>query len=119
MSIWRSMVRVRQVSEGMFFCPTCNHSRRYIRKQASRFLVVLYIPMKEQQKISEFVKCQGCRRIFDLSVLEPERQNMFRLVDSTRQELLNGVTPLEARARLISRGLKPDTANVLIQMAQK
>ena len=119
MFIWRSMVRVRQVSEGMFFCPTCNQSRKYVRKQAARYLVVLYIPMLQQQKISEFIKCQGCKRLFDLGVLEPRKQSMFRLVDATRQELLNGVTPLEARARLIGRGLEADVANSLIRLAQK
>lgn len=119
MFIWRSSVRVRQVSEGMFFCPTCNRTTKYLRKRASRYRVLFSIPLFEQQKISEFLKCQGCRRLFDLGVLEPRKQSMFRLVDATRQELLNGVTPLEARARLIGRGLEAEVANSLIQLAQK
>ncbi len=119
MFIWRSIVQVRELSEGEFFCPTCNHRRKYVRKQASRYLVVLYFPIIEQQKISEFLKCRGCKRHFDPGVLEPRKQSMFRLVDATRQELLNGISPLEAKARLIGKGLEPDIANTLIHMAQK
>ena len=57
--------------KGEFFCPVCNATKTYQRKNSRPFLTLYFIPVIPIGGLREYVLCRSCRERFDPLVLEP------------------------------------------------
>ena len=119
MILWGTKGREKVVSEGMFFCPTCNTTRPYKRKSAARYFTLYFIPLFKTKKLGEFVECQVCKSAFDPKILEAGSQGTLKMVATTRYSLLHGTPPSAARSQLINSGIDAQIADRIIEMAQR
>jgi len=114
MIILGSKVREKVSSEGQFFCPTCDVTREYQRKQpARRFSFFFRI-----QNLGERFECRVCGSVFEPEVLELENQRMLQLDAIARQALLAGATRTNIRAKLLASGAKEQEVDTIIRIAQ-
>ncbi len=118
MIIWGTKGRQKELAQGTFYCPKCNDIRPYIRKRASRYFTLYFIPLFETKNLGEFVECQTCKSNFDPKVLEPDSQKMLKVVAATRYALLHGTAPAQMKSQLMDAGADDQTADKIIQMAQ-
>ena len=119
MVIWGFRWRDKTLSSGTFFCPHCNQVRPYKRKRPGYYFSLFFLPVIRIWRRSPFVECQVCKSRFDPQVLDSDSQGTFQLVASTRYALLHGISPLEARSRLVAQGIDGPVADRLIEMAQR
>jgi hypothetical protein len=101
-----------------FFCPRCFDRRQYEVKPVSKDIPLFVIPLFEMQKLIELVECQVCKNGFDPNILKPSNQSLFKLVGTTRDELLHRSSPGALKLRLMSDGLNEVVVNKLISLAQ-
>jgi len=114
MTILDSKVKEKELSQGQFFCPTCDVTREYQLKQSTnRFNFFFRI-----QNLGERFECQVCGNVFEPEVLRPENQRMMQLEASTRQALLAGASAADIRPKLIASGAKEEEVDTIIRMAQ-
>ena len=114
MIILGSKVKVKELPQGLFFCPTCDVTREYQLKQSSnRFSFFFRI-----QNHGERFECQVCGSKFAPEVLELENQRMLQLDATARQALLAGATRTNIRAKLLASGAKEQEVDTIIRIAQ-
>ena len=114
MIILSSKGKEKELSQGQFFCPTCDVTREYQLKQSShRFSFFFRI-----QHLGERFECQVCGSVFESEVLWPENQRMMQLDATTRQALLAGLSPTYIRAKLIASGVREQEVDTIIRIAQ-
>ena len=128
MIIFGTRTRHKKVDEGEFFCPRCQASRHYTRKQATNFFTLYFIPLIPLKKLGEYVECETCHMAFPVDVLtappRPAAAAPPRRTDDA-VSLLNGVKsrlekgyPVEYMVRdLTSAGLNFDVARSAITSA--
>ena len=116
---WDSSWKEKEIAQGQFFCPTCNEARPYKQKRIAKDFMFYFVPLFETRKLGEFVDCQICQSRFDLKILSPDSQAALKLVSPTKYLLHHGASLIEARAKLISTGLKDELAEMVLQMAQR
>ena len=100
-----------------FYCPKCHSQRPYEVKPASIDFTFCYIPIFEAKDIDNFIVCQVCKKGFDPLILKPSNKSLFRLVATTRYELMHSSSPGAVKLKLISDGLKEEFINKLIMLA--
>ena len=114
MIILGSKVKEKELSQGQFFCPTCDVTREYQLKQSSnRFSFFFRI-----QNLGERFECQVCGSVFAPEVLELENQRMMQLDATARQAMLAGATRRYIREKLIASGAKEQEVDTIIRIAQ-
>ena len=118
MIILGSKVKEKELSQGQFFCPTCNVTRDYKLKQFSNYFSFFFIPLFKIQNLGERFECQSCGSVFEPEVLELENQRMMQLDATARQDLLAGATRRYIRAKLIASGAREQEVDTIIRMAQ-
>ena len=118
MLIMGTKVKEKVLSQGQFFCPTCNVTRNYKLKQISNYFTFFFIPLFMMKNLGERFECQVCGNVFEPEVLRPENQRMMQLEASTRQALLAGASAADIRAKLIASGAKEEEVDTIIRMAQ-
>jgi hypothetical protein len=111
--------REKVIAQGQFFCPQCHAFRLYKHKRISEYFVLYLFPLFETQKLGEVAECQVCRTRFDMTILEPKHQVMFKVIASARYDLSHGISPEETKSRLVAMGLGDDVADMVIQMVQQ
>jgi hypothetical protein len=104
--------------EPHFYCPKCHTQRPYEKKPDTKDFIFFSMPRSEARKLDEFVVCQVCKKGFDLNILRPSNQSLFKLVGATRQELLYRSSPGALKLRLMSDGLNEVVVDQLISLAQ-
>ena len=123
MIIFGTKIRQQVVDEGEFFCPKCQTQRHYLRKKASRYFSLYFIPVIPIGKLGEFVECQTCGVAFEPVVLERRfvrqrqlsREDLTRMVNSLDTLLQQG-RAVELLVRdLTGAGLDRDVALQLIE----
>lgn len=103
--------------EPQFYCPKCHSQRPYEVKRASTDFTFYYIELFEAKKLNEFIVCQVCKKGFDPLILNPGNQSLFRLVSTTRHELLHFCSPGSLKLKFMSDGLKEEFVDKLIMLA--
>ena len=104
--------------EPQFYCPKCHGPRAYEVKRASTGFTFYYLELFEAKNLDEFIVCQVCKKGFDPDILKPSNQSLFRLVSTTRHELLHFCSPGSLKLRLMSDGLREGFVDKLIMLAQ-
>jgi hypothetical protein len=101
-----------------FYCPNCHTRRSYEWKGILDVHMVCVIPLFETKDLTQVIECQSCKNGFDPEILQPGNQSLFRLVATTRNQLLNGTSPGSLKVRMMSDGLKEELIDQLIGLAQ-
>lgn len=101
-----------------FYCPNCHTHRSYEVKGISEVNLVCVIPMFETIDRTHVIECQSCKNGFDPDVLSPRSQSLFRLVATTRNQLLTGTSPGSLKVRMMSDGFREEFIDKLIGLAQ-
>lgn len=69
MIIWGSRVRYTVTKRGVFECPRCRQKRSYLRKLATRYFTLFFIPILPLQDDGEVIECTACGGVFRPGVL--------------------------------------------------
>ena len=118
MLIMGTKVKEKVLSQGQFFCPSCNVTRNYKLKQFSNYFTFFFIPLFRMKNLGDRFECQVCGNVFEPQVLRPENQRMIQLEVSTKQALLAGASAADIRAKLIASGAKEEEVNTIMRKAQ-
>ena len=108
----------KEISSGSFHCPSCGVTRHYKRMRAGRYFSLYFIPLFRVKDMGEYVECQTCKHIYRPEVLTQKVPSADeRLVQSVRDELLNGLPLHMMIQKLIAQGVDQSTAEQLVQRA--
>jgi hypothetical protein len=105
------------LSAAEFYCPSCHTRRSYEVKQAAEVDLVCVLPFFHPTDNAQVLECQICKNGFDVAILHPSNQSLFKLVAAARAQLLTGTSPGSLKVRLISDGLKEEFIDKLISLA--
>jgi hypothetical protein len=101
-----------------FYCPKCHAQRPYEMSPAATGFTFYSIHIFQPSNFDEFVVCQVCKNGFDPNILKPSNQSLFKLVGTTKYELLYRSSPGALKLRLMSDGLNEVVVDKLISLAQ-
>lgn len=75
---------------GQFFCPVCRDRKTYVRKAATQFFSIYFIPIFPLGSEGEFIQCDQCRNRFGLDILtfDPDAENPELMIDYVRMMML-------------------------------
>ncbi|MDX1991622.1 MAG: zinc-ribbon domain-containing protein [bacterium] len=122
MIIFGTRARFKTVGEGQFFCPHCQTTRNYERKQGKNYFAVYFIPLIPMGDIGEFIECQTCHRTYASDVLKfkPSTPNMgdsAKLLNTVKSRLERGYSVEYVVRDLTAEGLDREIANNVVNMA--
>lgn len=123
MIIFGMRARHKVIGEGQFFCPHCQARRNYLRKKATRYFALYFVPIIPLGEIGEYIECQTCRTTYQTAVLETKppatrsgagSTSLAQMLNSLR-ERLDGGTPAEFLVRdLTTAGLDRAIAQEMV-----
>ena len=121
MIIFGTKARYKTVDSGEFFCPSCQKTRQYERKQGKNYFSLYFVPVIPMGDAGEFIECQTCGRSYHPDVLKQRlskpQPDVARLLNTVKSRLENGY-PVEYMIRdLTDDGLDRDVALNTVQMA--
>jgi transcription elongation factor Elf1 len=119
--IFGTRVRTRVVDEGEFYCPSCRHERKYVRKQGRNYFALYFVPLVPMGEGNDIIECQHCHRSYKPEVLERRlsqpQPDAARLLNRVKSRLATGY-PVEYMIRdLTFDGIDLDVARNLVRMA--
>ena len=100
-----------------FYCPNCHTRRSYEVKPFWEVNMVYVVPLFGTDNLTHLIECQSCKNGFDPEIMKPSNQTLFRLVATTRSQILTGTSPGSLKVRLMSDGLKEEVVDLLIMLA--
>lgn len=121
MIIFGTSNKTKTTGSGQFFCPRCQTTRAYERKQAKRYFSLYFIPLIPMGDIGEFVECQTCHLTYRpdiLSVKPPaSKTDLAGLINSAKSRLEGGY-PVEFYVRdLNAEGVEREVAWTIVNAA--
>ena len=114
---WKPETQEESVLKDYFFCPKCDNVSPYKEKKASVDFTFYYLPLLEIEDLDRYVVCQVCKKGFNPKILEPQNQQLFRLVWVAKRGLLR-FTPEALKSKLLKDGYKEPLIDKLLLLAQ-
>ena len=119
--IFGNKVKMETTGEGLFFCPSCQKERNYLRKKRKNYFALYFVPLIPLSDAGEIIECQHCGRSYNLDVLKQKlskpQPEVAKLLNSVKTRLKNGY-PVEYMVRdLTDDGIDLDVARNIIDMA--
>ena len=115
MAILGSLEKKRQISEGKFFCQSCNNIRPYKRQRTARFFTLFLIPLIKTKTLADFVECQVCKSYYAPNILEPGSQQMLKMEAISKYSIKRGTSLDEVKIQLIEAGADEEIAERIIE----
>jgi len=114
MIIFGSRPRVKTVGKGTFYCPNCEATRNYERKQGKNYFTLYFVPIFPMGDLGEFVECQTCHMTFPIDVLNlkppPPKLDLATMLNTVKSTLEGGQSVEYALRDLVAAGLERDIA---------
>ena len=116
--IFGTRTRKKTVESGDFYCPNCNDSRPYEKKEIAQYFALFFIPLFKMEDLGHYIECQKCKKQFSDAVLNDKPPSpLDQLVEIVRRDLDSG-TPIEmARQKLANRNVEPKIAEQALKTA--
>ncbi len=120
MIIFGTRARSKVIGEGRFYCPRCEAQRPYVRKRATRYFSLYFVPVIPMGTLGEFVECQTCGtafepRVLDMKTPRPAPAGLAQMLNALGERLAAGA-PVEYVVRdLTAAGLERDIALDMVQ----
>jgi predicted nucleic acid-binding Zn ribbon protein len=114
MIIFGTRPRMKTIGSGTFYCPKCQTTRNYERKQGKNYFTLYFVPIFPVGDLGEFIECQTCHTTFETDVLKlkppPPKLDLPTMLNGLKFNLESG-QPVEYILRdLVSAGLERDIA---------
>ncbi len=121
MIIFGTRPRTKTIDTGTFFCPHCQTTRDYERKEARPYFTLYFIPLFPIGKPSEFIECTICRVTYTPDVLRvkraPNTASLATHVNNLKTNLEDGMSVEYALRDLTDAGIDRDVALGMIKSA--
>lgn len=121
MIIFGTRPRSKTIDTGDFFCPHCQTTRTYERKEARPYFTLYFIPLFPIGKPYEFIECTVCRVTYQPEVLKvkraPTTASLATHVNNLKANLDGGMSVEYALRDLTDAGIDRDVALGMIKSA--
>jgi zinc-ribbon family len=122
MIIFGTRRRYKTIGDGQFFCPHCQTTRDYERKQGKNYFALYFIPLIPMGDAGEFIECQTCHRSYAPEVLKfkpsmPNSADTAKMLNTVKTRLDKGYSVEYVVRDLTADGLDRDIANNIVNMA--
>jgi hypothetical protein len=121
MIIFGTRPRTKTIDTGTFFCPHCQTTRDYERKEARPYFTLYFIPLFPIGKPFELIECTVCRVAFQPEVLKvkraPTSASLVTHVNNLKSNLEDGMSVEYALRDLTDAGIDRDVALGMIKSA--
>lgn len=122
MIIFGTRTRFKTVGDGQFFCPHCQTTRQYERKQGKNYFALYFIPLIPIGEAGEFIECQTCHRTYAPDVLRfrpsmPNTGDTAKLLNTIKSRLERGYSVEYIVRDLTADGLDREIAQNVVTMA--
>lgn len=122
MIIFGTRTRYKTVDEGQFFCPHCQTTRSYERKQGKNYFALYFIPLIPIGEGGEFIECLTCHRTYAPEVLRfrpsmPNTSDTAKLLNMIKSRLERSYSVEYIVRDLTADGLDRDIAHNVVNMA--
>ena|ERR1700690_1537429 len=117
MVILGSIEKQQQISEGHFFCQSCNNIRPYKWQRAASYFTLFFIPLIKTKTLADYVECQVCKSYYEPNILEAGSQQMLKMEAISKCSLQRGTSLDEVKVQLIEAGADEEIAERIIERA--
>jgi rubredoxin len=121
MIIFGARPRTKTIGTGTFFCPHCQTTRDYERKEARPYFTLYFIPLFPIGKPTEFIECTVCQVAYQPEVEKvkraPTTASLVTHVNNLKANLEDGMSVEYALRDLTGAGIDRDVAVGMIKSA--